>query len=95
MREDAPAARMMPANEGERAMRKTISYLVALEIVHAANAVDQRCNCQNWQDCQRIDGIDVKARAIFGSSGVPGNRLAITENQTCASLQRKEELTVV
>jgi hypothetical protein len=42
MREDAPAARMTPANEGERAMGETISYLVVEEIVYGASAVDQR-----------------------------------------------------
>jgi hypothetical protein len=41
MREDAPAARMTPANEGERAMGRTISYLVVEEIVYATSAVDK------------------------------------------------------
>jgi hypothetical protein len=41
MREDAPAARMTPANEGERAMKRTISYLEVEEIVYGARAVDR------------------------------------------------------
>src|SRR5438309_7806438 len=40
MREDAPAARITPANEGERAMDRTISYLEVEEIVYGASAVD-------------------------------------------------------
>jgi hypothetical protein len=37
---------MTPANEGERAMGETISYLVVEEIVYGANVVDQNATAK-------------------------------------------------
>jgi hypothetical protein len=68
MRDDAPAARMTPANEGERAMGETISYLVVEEIVYGAIGVDQSAQLPKLPRLPKIAGIGSQVQQCLAIS---------------------------